>query len=138
MSLVLISVYFPLHQQIFSGSSRPDITLLYSFVRYSLCLSLLFVLLLMVCRYPAKPSKIHGFLADHSYYLYLNHLLLVVAAQLFFRQFAALDSLIKFGGVAGFSILGSYLLSFYMLKPFPRISLLVIFLSLLALGVATG
>jgi hypothetical protein len=138
MSLALIAVYFPLHQQIFSGTSRPDITLLYSFVRYSLCLSLLFVLLLLACRYPAKPAKIQGVLAGHSYYLYLNHLFLVVVAQLFFRQFAALDSLSKFGGVAGFSVLGGYLCSYFLLKPFPRLSLLVILLSLLALGVATG
>ncbi len=137
-SLALIAVYFPLHQQIFSGTSRPDITLLYCFVRYSLCLSLLFALLLLGCRYLAKPSKIHGFLADHSYYLYLNHLLLVVVGQLFFRQFTELDSIIKFCGVVIFSVLGSYLFSSLMLKPFPRISLLVILLSLLALGVATG
>jgi hypothetical protein len=137
MSLVLIPIYFPLHQQIFS-SSRPVITLFYSFVRYSLCLSLLFVLLLLGCRYLAKPSKFHDFLADHSYYVYLNHLLLVVVAQLFFRQFADLDSIIKFGGVFSFSIIGGYLLSCFVLKPFPRISLLVMLLSLIALGVATG
>jgi hypothetical protein len=138
ISLVLIPIFLSLQQQFFNGSSQPVVTVFYSFVRYSLCLSLLFVLLLLVCRYLAKPSKTHGFLADHSYYVYLNHLLLVVVAQLFYKQFATLDSIIKFCGVFSFSIIGGYLFSCFLLKPFPRISLLIILLSCLALGVATG
>jgi hypothetical protein len=138
ISAVLIFVFFAGQPELLKGSGPPTVTLFYSFVRYSLCLSLLFFLALLACRYLAKPSKFHDFLADHSYYVYLNHLLLVVVAQLFFRQFADLDSIIKFGGVFSFSLIGGYLLSCFVLKPFPRISLLVMLLSLFALGVATG
>jgi hypothetical protein len=138
LSVIFILIYFSIQPELLKGSNPPPVTLFYSFIRYFLCLSLLFFLSLLACRYVANPSKNHDLLADHSFYVYLNHMLLVVGAQLFFRQFAAIDSIIKFCGVFSFSIIGGYLISYFILKPFPRFSLLIILLFCLFLGVITG
>ncbi|MBU0484642.1 MAG: acyltransferase family protein [Proteobacteria bacterium] len=138
LTVVLISIYFSLQQQFINGINQPGVSLLYSFTRYFLCLSFLFFLLLLTYRYFAQPSKKHNFLAEHSYYVYLTHLLLVVSSQLFFSQFHGLLTIIKFCCVFSFSIICSYLISCFLLKPFPRVSLIIIFVSCLVLGAATS
>ena len=134
ISVVLLCIYMSLQPE----ANRPSITLFFSFIRYFLCLSILFSMTILASRYLAKPSKTHEFLARNSFYVYLVHMLLVVLAQLFFKQFTSLNTLIKFCGVAIISVTGSYLLSCFLLKPFPRISLFVILMSLLVFGIVTG
>lgn len=74
-------------------------------------------------RYWNRPNKINETLAANSYNVYLAHLPLVVALQLLLVNLAGTPSLIKFGIVSSLSLLVSYAISKYAIKPHPRLSI---------------
>ncbi len=100
--------------------------LLRSFLRETLLIAFTSI----AFRYWNRSHKINETLAANSYNIYLVHLPLVVALQLLLVNLVGTSSLVKFGIVSSLSLLMSYAISKYAIKPHPRLSVaavLVIF-----------
>jgi glucan biosynthesis protein C len=77
-------------------------------------------------RYCNRPHIINETLAANSYNIYLVHLPLVVVLQLFLVNLVGASSLVKFGIVSSLSLLMSYAISRYAIKPHPRLSVVAV------------
>jgi glucans biosynthesis protein C len=100
-------------------------------LRCFLLATFLIVFTSIAFRYWNRPHKINETLAANSYNIYLVHLPLVVVLQLLLVNLVGTSSLVKFGIVSSLSLLMSYAISRYAIKPHPRLSVaavLVIFL----------
>jgi glucan biosynthesis protein C len=73
-------------------------------------------------RYWNRPHKINETFAANSYNIYLVHLPLVVVLQLLLVNLVGISSLVKFGIVSFLSLLMSYAISRYAIKPHPHLS----------------
>ena len=83
-----------------------------------------------------NPSKVSRQLSANSYNIYLLHMIFVVVIQLFLLEWVSISIFIKFGLVTFSSILFSYLISQYAIKPFPKISVAgMIFLFVILIAV---
>jgi len=83
-----------------------------------------------------NPSKVSRQLSANSYNIYLLHMVFVVVIQLFLLEWVSISIFIKFGLVALSSILFSYLISQYAIRPFPKISVAgMIFLFVILIAV---
>ena len=83
-----------------------------------------------------NPSKVSRQLSANSYNIYLLHMIFVVVIQLFLLEWVSISIFIKFGLVTLSSILFSYLISQYAIKPFPKISVAgMIFLFVILIAV---
>jgi glucan biosynthesis protein C len=92
--------------------------LLRSFLRETLLIAFASI----AFRYWNHPHKITETLAANSYNIYLVHLPLVVFLQLLLVNLVGTSSLVKFGIVSSLSLLMSYAISKYAIKPYPRLS----------------
>jgi hypothetical protein len=77
-------------------------------------------------RYWNRPTAVNQSLASNSYYMYLGHYLFVLVLQLLLFSFPGIPGLLKFGIVAGSSILCTYLVCEFLIRPFPRISVAMV------------
>lgn len=68
------------------------------------------------------PSKVSRQFSVNAYNIYLLHMLFVVVVQLLLLEWVSISIFIKFGIVTLSTILLSYLISQYAIKPFPKIS----------------
>jgi len=69
-----------------------------------------------------NPSKVSRRLAANSYNIYLLHMFFVIVVQLLLLKWSGISIFIKFGIVMFSSILLSYLVSQYAVRPFPKLS----------------
>ncbi len=76
----------------------------------------------LAIRYWNRPTKANQSLAANSYSMYLTHYVFVLVFQLVLFTFPGISGLIKFGTVSGLSIVCSYLVSRFLVTPFPRIA----------------
>ena len=76
----------------------------------------------LAIRYWNRPTKANQSLAANSYSMYMTHYVFVVGFQLVLFTFPGIPGLIKFGIVSGLSIVCSYLVSRFLVTPFPRIA----------------
>jgi len=97
--------------------------LAYLFVRSCLCASFLAAFSAWAVRNWNRPSKFDASLAANSYHIYITHFLLVILMQLLLAGWSGGSVFIKFGVVSVVSILASYAISNYALRPFPRLSI---------------
>jgi glucan biosynthesis protein C len=74
-------------------------------------------------RYWNRPTAFSGNLASNSYYMYLSHYIFVLVFQLILFTFRGVPGLLKFGLVSALSIICAYIISQFIIKPFPRISI---------------
>lgn len=69
-----------------------------------------------------SPSKFSRQLAANSYNIYLLHMLFVIVVQLLLLKWYGISIFIKFGIAALSTIILSYLISQYAIRPFPKLS----------------
>jgi fucose 4-O-acetylase-like acetyltransferase len=82
-------------------------------------------------KYWNRPMVINQNLASNSYNMYLSHYLFVIVSQLVLLTVPGISGLLKFGIVSTLSILCSYIVSEFIIKPFPRgtaAGLLIVFI----------
>jgi len=122
---VLIAYLF-LYNQMHSGQNhlREMYGAIFFFVLNFLTITTLGVVASIGIRYWNRPTAFAGNMASNSYNMYLSHYIFVLAFQLILFTFPAIPGLLKFGLVAGLSILCAYTLSRFCIKPFPRVSAL--------------
>jgi hypothetical protein len=103
------------------------ILFLYHFIRSFLCVSFLSAFTLWAVRSWNRPSPINEQLALNSYHIYIVHLLIVILLQLLLVGWSDGSVFVKFGIVSTASILISYGISQYAIRPYPRLSLTSIY-----------
>lgn len=103
------------------------ILFLFLSVRSFLCVSFLAAFTLWAVRYWNRPSHFNALLALNSYYIYIIHVLIVIILQLLLAGWSGGSVFIKFGIVSFASILVSYGISQYAIRPYPRLSVIAIY-----------
>jgi len=88
----------------------------------------------LALKYWNRPTAVNQTLASNSYNMYLVHYLFVIVFQFILFKVSGMAGLLKFGIVSVISILCSYFVCQFILKPFPRISA-VLAISLFAIMV---
>ena len=108
----------------------------YVLMRTFLVFTILLALVSFGINHWHKPSKVSRQLSANSYNIYLIHMLFVIVIQLFMLEWVSISIFIKFGLVTLSSILFSYLISQYAIRPFPKISAAgIIFLFVILIAV---
>jgi fucose 4-O-acetylase-like acetyltransferase len=79
----------------------------------------------LALKYWNQPTAINRSLAANSYNIYLAHYLFVIVFQLLLFTIQGMPGLLKFGIVSVLSIMCTYIVSQSILKPFPRISVVL-------------
>ena len=87
----------------------------------------------LAIRYWNKPRKIDQSLASVSYDIYLSHYLFVVVFQLILFTIPSILPLIKFIIVSASSIICAYIVSRFLIKPFPKVTVALSFIMLLVM-----
>jgi len=91
-------------------------------IRTFLVFTILLALIGFGIKFWNSPSKVNRRFAANSYNIYLLHMLFVIVVQLVLLKWFGISIFFKFGIVALFSILLSYLVSQYAVRPFPKLS----------------
>jgi hypothetical protein len=76
----------------------------------------------LALRYWNRPTVVNQNLSSNSYNMYLAHYPFVIVLQFILFEVAGISGLLKFGIVSLSSILCTYIVCQFILKPFPRIS----------------
>ena len=97
--------------------------LLYWFCLNFFTITTLGLTLSMGYHYLNNPNRFNSFMANHSYNLYLTHYLFVIVFQLLLVSIPGISSLMKFMFVPLLAICCGLLVSRYMIKPHPKITL---------------
>lgn len=105
--------------------------LAFSLVRNLLAASILGVIASLAIRFWNRPSKFNQSLSANSYNIYLTHLIFVLLFQLMLFTVPGMPAVFKFALVSALSILCAYLVSQFLIKPFPRTTVAAMFLTLL-------
>jgi len=108
----------------------------YVLMRTFLAFTILLALISFGIKHWNNPSKFSRQLAENSYNIYLLHMLFVIVVQLLLLKWFGIPIFIKFGIVTLSTILLSYLISQYAIRPFPKLSIagmIAIFVLLIAI-----
>jgi peptidoglycan/LPS O-acetylase OafA/YrhL len=95
----------------------------YVLMRTFLAFTILLALISFGIKHWNNPSKFSRQLAKNSYNIYLLHMLFVIVVQLLLLKWFGIPIFIKFGIVTLSTILLSYLISQYAIRPFPKLSI---------------
>jgi glucan biosynthesis protein C len=98
-------------------------------------MSILGLSMALALRYWNRPTKINRNLAANSYDIYIAHYPIVIILQFALLFIPGIPGLIKFGIVSALSIIFTYLVSQFLLKPFPRIAAASVFILLIIMFV---
>lgn len=128
VSSVLLYFFLTLLPTVLSENSPDVLGILFLLVRTYLIFSILLTFISFGIQYFNSGSKTNRLLSANSYNIYLLHLVFVLTMQ-FFLVNSSIESLImKFGIVSVLSLALSYLASQYVLRVFPRMSVLGLFI----------
>jgi len=94
----------------------------YVIMRTFLVFTILLALLSFGIKHWNSPSVFNRQLAANSYNIYLLHMLFVIVVQLLLLKWFGIPIFFKFGIVTLSTILLSYLISQYAVRPFPKLS----------------
>jgi hypothetical protein len=95
---------------------------LFFFILNFLTISTLGLFASLALRFWNRPTAVNRNLASNSYNMYLSHYILVIGFQLVLLTLPGIPELLKFTLVSVLSLVCSYAVSQFLLKPFPRIS----------------
>jgi hypothetical protein len=98
---------------------------IFFFILNFLTISTLGLFTSLAVRYRNRPTAMNRNLASNSYNMYLSHYIFVVVFQLVLFAIPEISGLLKFAIVSVMAILGSYMVSQFLIKPFPRISIMM-------------
>jgi len=104
-----------------------EIFLVYLVIKSFLCVSFLAAFSKWAALHWNRPSKLNASLAVNSYHIYITHFLIVILFQLLMAGWSAGSVFIQFGVVSLGSILLSYTVSNFCLRPYPRWSVVGIY-----------
>ncbi len=122
-SMIVITVFYQM-----TIHPSTSLILLYLTIHSLLCALFLITFIQLARRYWNNTSPLGRRMAANSYTIYLIHFLIVIFLQLFLVQWTGGPVLLKFFIVTSGSIIVSYLISQYCIRPFPRLSVYVIYL----------
>ena len=94
----------------------------YVLMRTFLVYTILLALISFGVKHWNRSSKFSRQLGVNSYNIYLLHMLFVIVVQLLLLKWFGIPIFIKFGIVTLSTILLSYLISQYAIRPFPKLS----------------
>jgi hypothetical protein len=92
------------------------------FIMNFLTISTLGLLAALSIKYLNRPTPVNRSLASVSYDIYLSHYIFVLAFQLLFLTATNVSGLLKFAVVSISSIICAYLVSRFLIKPHPRLT----------------
>ena len=98
---------------------------IFFFILNFLTISTLGLFTSLAVRFWNRPTAVNHNLASNSYNMYLSHYIFVIGFQLALLTLPGIPELLKFAIVSVLSLFGSYAVSQFLLKPFPRISVAV-------------
>ena len=105
------------------------------FIRNLLTMSILGLSMALAIRYWNRPARIDRNLASNSYNLYIAHYPIVIVFQLLLFFIPGIPGLIKFGVVSVLSIIFTYLVSQFLIKPFPKLTIILLSIMLVIMFV---
>ena len=92
-----------------------------------LTVSTLFLCIALSLKYWNRPTAFDRNMASYSYEFYLSHYIFVIGFQLILLTVPSIPGLLKFGIVSVIAVVFSYLASRFLIKPFPRFTIAVVF-----------
>ena len=98
-------------------------------------MSILGLFMALAVRHWNRPTKINRNLASNSYDMYIAHYPIVIVLQFALFFIPGITGLIKFGVVSTLSIIFTYSVSQFLMKPFPRIAAASVFILLIIMFV---
>ena len=126
--IILLTVYLYARHLMLNGPEHLEKIFgpVFFFILNFLTISTLGLFTSLAVRYWNRPTPVNRNLSSSSYYMYLAHYFFVVVFQLILFTFPGIPGLLKFGIVSALSILCSYIVCQFLIKPFPRISVAVV------------
>ena len=122
--IILIIAYWFLAKALMNSPIGSEAMYMYGFlsfpVYFFLTMSILGLSSSLAVRYWNRPTKIDQNLSSHSYNMYLSHYIFVLVLQLILFTMPGIPVLLKFTIVSASSILCAYLVSRFLIKPFPK------------------
>jgi hypothetical protein len=97
----------------------------YYMLRSFLCLSFLCLLITFAFRHWNHTSGINQSFSRNSFYIYLIHMPIILILQLFFLNWN-ISIFVKFTIISALSIILSYAISQYLIKPTPKLSIVLL------------
>lgn len=122
--VILLIVYLYARNLILNGPEHLQKVFgpVFFFILNFLTISTLGLFTSLAIRYWSRPTPVNRNLSSNSYYIYLAHYIFVIVSQLILFTFPGIPGLLKFGIVSALSILCSYIVCQFLIKPFPRTS----------------
>ena len=126
--IILLTVYLYARHLMLNGPEHLEKIFgpVFFFILNFLTISTLGLFTSLAVRYWNRPTPVNRNLSSSSYYMYLAHYFFVVVFQLILFTFPGIPGLLKFGIVSALSILCSYIVCQFLIKPFPRISVAMV------------
>jgi hypothetical protein len=100
-------------------------------------LSFLGLFLVFAFKYWNKATPLNKNLAANSYNMYLVHYIFPMTLPLLLSNLTTIPTIVKFGIVAVSTVLFSYLISRFVMKPFPKLTIIGVFVLWAILAVVT-
>lgn len=124
---ILLSISYLVAVKTLIAESSFIVFLLYLACKALLSISALSVLTIWAHRSWNNPSQLNKLLASNSYNIYILHFLILILLQQWLTGWTEGSTIIKFSLVSSTSILLSYGISQYVIRPYPRLSVLGIY-----------
>ena len=121
---IILIVFFYAHHLMLNGPEDLEeiFGLVFFFFLNFLTISTLGLSTSLALKYWNHQTAVNRNLASNSYNMYLAHYLFVIVFQLVFFKVLEMSGLLKFGTVLVLSIMCTYAVCQFIIKPFPRIS----------------
>lgn len=127
-AVVLFAYYFSYFLMMSAGTSKMEnlFGLLFWFCLNYFTITALGVSLSLAVRYWNRQTSFNRILATNSYNLYLSHYLFVIGFQLLLLTLPEIPVLLKFALISILSICCGCIVSEYLIKPFPKITIALV------------
>lgn len=87
----------------------------------------------LAIKYWNRPTRIDRNMASNSYYIYLSHYIFVLVFQLILFFIPGIPALLKFAIVSVSSIIFAYIVSEFLIKPYPKLTISLLFTMLIVM-----
>jgi hypothetical protein len=124
---ILLIAFLYAHYLMLHGpeNSKEIFSPIFFFILNFLTISTLGFFTSLAVRFWNRPTAVDRNLASNSYNMYLSHYIFVIVFQFILFTTPGIPELLKIAIVSTSSILCSYMISQFLIKPFPRISIAV-------------
>jgi glucan biosynthesis protein C len=137
--IVLLIAYTYLMNAFMSSPIKSKAMYVYGFLSFPvysfLTMAILGFFSSLAVKYWNQPTKMDQNLASNSYNMYLSHYIFVLVFQLILFTIPEIPVLLKFAIVSASSILCAYLVSQFLIKPFPKLTIILLSIMLVMMFV---